>query len=135
MSLSNQIIGIIACYILLIFFERYILCTIKHYLFNNSAYKKYSKGESIRENILYSRYLKLIPKKFIIPYYIVLIIHPLLIFFCIVCNLIEVNNLSMYVTKIVLGVDLTWFLILILARRFTDLSKWLPQKHKKGNRE
>ena len=45
MSLSNQIIGIIACYILLIFFERYILCTIKHYLFNNSAYKKYSKGE------------------------------------------------------------------------------------------
>ena len=135
MSLSNQIIGIIACYILLIFLDRYILCTIKHYLFNNSGFKNYGMGVGIREKILFSRYLKLIPKIFFIPFFLFLIFLPLLIFFCIVCNLIEVNNLSMYVTKIVLGVDLTWFLILILARRFTDLSKWLPQKLKKGNRE
>ena len=54
------------------------------YLFNKSAYKKHKKGESFKEWLLYSRYYQIIPRKFLILYFVILVLHPIAILLCVV---------------------------------------------------
>ena len=56
------------------------------YLFNKSAYKKHKKGESFKEWLFYSRYPQMIPKILLMPYYVVLILHPIVILLCVLGN-------------------------------------------------
>ena len=68
MSIGGQI-TVLSIYGFLAFcLMRYLIWSIKGYLFNNSAYRKHSKGESLKERFMYSRYRKIVPRKFIFLY-------------------------------------------------------------------
>ena len=88
MSLRNQIIVILLCFLISFFELRVFLYGIKRYQLNNSAYRKRKKGENFKEWLFYSRYKEEIPKILRTLYYSVLIIHPTCLIGCLFTSII-----------------------------------------------
>lgn len=109
MIFRDQMIVTILIYLVCLFYIRGFIYGIKRYQLNNSAYKKRKKGESFIEWLTYSRYKEEIPKIFIILYYFVVIIHPVVIVACICIRSAELgSNLGyIFVTTLII-VDSLW---------------------------
>ena len=92
MDLKGEIFVIVASYLLSFYFIRGFLGGVKIYLLNNNARKKRNKGQTFKEWFLYSRYRKEIPKILLILYFVIVIIHPLILILCIIFNYIDPSN-------------------------------------------
>lgn len=92
MDLEGEIFVIVASYLLSFYFIRGFFGGVKIYLLNNNARKKRNKGQTFKEWFLYSRYRKEIPKILLILYFVIVIIHPLILILCIIFNYIDPSN-------------------------------------------
>lgn len=92
MNISDQILAISLMYAQSFIYLRVILYGIKRYVLNNSAYKKRKKGENIREWFTYSRWRNVIPKFFIIFYFVIVVIHPILLILCVILNKLGLDD-------------------------------------------
>ncbi|MBR2342747.1 MAG: hypothetical protein IKA64_00665 [Clostridia bacterium] len=136
MSIKNQIIVIILCFILGFFYLRGFIWGIKLYQLNNSAYKKRKKGETFKEWLSYSRYREEIPKAIRMLYYFILIFHPVAIITCAFIHFSELSqdfsqSLGYIIAVLVVFVDSAWMLIIHLL--FTRIkpgyaySRWIKK--------
>lgn len=115
MSFKNQVIVIILCYFLSVFFIRGFLYGIIRYQLNNSAYKKRKKGTTFREWLFYNRYTKEIPKILRILYYFVLLIHPMCLIISVFVYLMKLPfNIGEILATTLVGFDDVWILAIAL---------------------
>ena len=134
MSIGKQVAVLCLYYFLAFNLMRYLMFCIKGYLFNKSAYKKHKKGESFKEWLFYSRYPQMIPKILLMPYYVVLILHPIVILLCVCLEIMEMANISECICRFVVIHDYAWACLIAFIFTFTDASRWLPKPkyHGKG---
>ena len=99
MSFERQILVIALMSLLAFFYVRGFILGIKNYQLNNSAYKKRKKGETIVEWFLYTRYRDIIPKGWIIFYFILLALHVLCFIISIVVNFTSQSKIGEIVLK------------------------------------
>lgn len=134
MSIGGQI-TVLSIYGFLAFcLMRYLIWSIKGYLFNNSAYRKHSKGESLKERFLYSRYRKIVPRKFIFLYFFFIILHSGAILLCSVLHWLAIEKIGEIAVKVIYIFDNICFLLIIILWRFIDPKLWLPKYHRKGKK-
>ena len=134
MSLGLKIFVLIIFYIFAFWIIRYYIWGVKMYLFNKSAYKKHKKGESFKGWLFYSRYPQMMPKILLMPYYVVLILHPIVILLCVCLEIMEMANISECICRFVVIHDFAWACLIAFIFTFTDASRWLPKPkyHGKG---
>ena len=134
-SFSNQIIVIVLCFGLSLFFLRWFFWIVKRHCLNNSALKKTNKGQTFKDWLLYSRYHDIIPKILLFLYFTILIIHPLFLIFICVSNFINgLNVVASILVKVIVFFDLGWStLIYILfwspGRSSMKIERWITKKH------
>ena len=112
MSFERQILVIALMSLLAFFYDRGFILGIKNYQLNNSAYKKRKKGETIGEWFLYTRYRDIIPKGWIIFYFILLALHVLCFIICIVVNFTSQSKIGEIVAIFTFFFDVAWVLVL-----------------------
>jgi len=115
MSILNQIVFVVLCYLLAFFFIRWFLWGVKEYPLNNSARKKRKKGQTLKEWFLYSRYRNEIPKILLVLYFFIILIHPLVLLCCIAFYFIK--PLDTYGTLVAKGIayfDVLWLTAILL---------------------
>lgn len=132
MSLGLKIFVLIIFYIFAFWIIRYYIWGVKMYLFNKSAYKKHKKGESFKEWLLYSRYYQIIPRKFLILYFVILVLHPIAILLCVVICCFPAYNIGSILVKIIVFFDNICFVTIVILVRFVNPRRWLPKKNGKG---
>lgn len=134
LSLQRQIVLIVICWALAIFYIRWILAGIIGYQLNNSAFKKRQKGITFRERFFYSRYREEIPKVFFYLYFIILIVHPLILLACLILHVLgPFDGIGGILSKGVAIFDLAWLLLYILAfwvghGSTPNYSRWIKKK-------
>lgn len=115
MSLKNQLIAIVLCFLISFIYIRGVLYGVKRYQLNNSAYKKRKKGEPFKEWLFYSRYKAEIPKILLVLYYSVLILHPACISACLFARVIALPlDFGQIVVTVIAAVDAAWMLVIVL---------------------
>lgn len=92
MKFSNQILSISILLAQSFVFIRLEISRIKTYKLNNSAYKKRKKGENFWEWLTYSRWRDVIPKFFIIFYFIIIFIRLAALVLCVVLHLFGADD-------------------------------------------
>ena len=138
MDLGGEIFVIVASYLLSFFSIRVFLWGVKEYPLNNSARKKRKKGETFKEWFLYSRYRKEIPKILLILYFVIVIIHPLILILCIIFNYIDPSNkIGPELARGIFLFDGLWVVAIQLlfwqAKPGLKYERWLTKKG--GNRK
>ena len=133
MSLRNQIIVILLCFLISFFELRVFLYGIKRYQLNNSAYRKRKKGENFKEWLFYSRYKEEIPKILRTLYYSVLIIHPTCLIGCLFTSIILFPlNIGEILAISTASFDVLWFLVISLLfwspGRDYAYERWIAKK-------
>lgn len=134
MNLQRQVVLIMICWALAIVYIRWILAGIIGYQLNNSAFKKRQKGITFKERFLYSRYREEIPKVFLYLYFIILIVHPFVLFGCLILQVLgPYDGIGGILAKGVAGFDVTWLFLYFLAfwvgRGSTpNYSRWIKKK-------
>ena len=132
MSIGKQVAVLCLYYFLAFNLIRYLMFCIKGYLFNKSAYKKHKKGESFKEWLLYSRYYQIIPRKFLILYFVILVLHPIAILLCVVICCFPAYNIGSILVKIIVFFDIICFVTIVILVRFVNPRRLLPKKNGKG---
>ena len=138
MNFRRQIFVIVTSYLLSFLFIRGFLCGVKEYPLNNSARKKRKKGETFKEWFLYRRYRKEIPQILLILYFVIIIIHPLILIFCIIFNYIDSSNeIGPELARGIFLFDGLWYIAIQLlfwqAKPGFKYERWLTKKG--GNRK
>lgn len=133
MSLKNQIVVILLCFLISFIYIRGFLYGIKRYQLNNSAYKKRKKGETFKEWLFYSRYKEEIPKILRVLYYSVLIIHPACLITCLFAYIITLPlNIGRILATAIAGLDAAWMLVIALLfwspGRDYAYERWITKK-------
>jgi len=141
MSLKNQIVVVLLCFLISFLDVRGFLYGIKRYQLNNSAYKKRKKGETFKEWLFYSRYKEEIPKILRVLYYTVLIIHPVCLIACLFTYIIILPwNIGGILATAIAGFDVVWMLVIALLfwspGRDYAYERWITKKRgQKRNKE
>lgn len=139
MSLRGEIFVIVTCYFLSFFFIRVFLWGVKEYPLNTSAAKKRKKGQTVKEWFMYSRYRREIPKILFILYFVIIVIHPLVLILCIIFHFIGSLNKIVpdLLAKGIFLFDGLWILAIQLlfwqAKPGYKYERWLTKKG--GNRK
>lgn len=133
MSLKNQMVVIVLCFLISLLDIRGFFYGIKKYQLNNSAYKKRKKGETFKEWLLYSRYKEEIPKILRVLYYSVLIIHPVCLLTCLFIYIIELPlSVGGILATAIAGFDVVWMLVISLLfwtpGRDYAYERWITRK-------
>ena len=141
MSIKNQIIVVVLCFLMSFFYIRGFLYGVKRYQLNKSAYRKKVKGETFKEWLIYSRFREEIPKTLLILYFLVLLIHSVCLFVCLLLYIIKLpQEIGGTIAKIVAYFDLTWTVIIALLfwspGRDYAYDRWIIKKRgQKRNRK
>lgn len=133
MSLERQIGLIIICWILALFYIRWLLCGVIAFQLNNSARKKRKKGQSLKERFLYTRYREEIPKILIFLYFVIVFGHPSVLLICVVLHIFgPYPDIGGILAKGVGLFDLAWAAIysIMFWGRDDDAvySRWIKKK-------
>ena len=114
MNIWRQVLVIFLIFCIAFWSMRGFISGLKVYQLNNSAYKKRKKGETIKEWFLYSRYKDIIPKTLYILYYVLIIIHFLILIVCIIFHFLSLEKWGEIISIVTVVVDCLWILILRL---------------------
>ena len=132
MNIWRQILVIFLIFCITFFDLRCFLYGIKRYQLNNSAYKKRKKGETIKEWFLYSRYKDIIPKTLYILYYVLIIIHFLILIVCIIFHFLSLEKWGEITSIFIVCIDVLWILISGLlfwqSRPGYAYSRWIKKR-------
>ena len=114
--------------VILIFYLRMILKGVKELYLKERERQKRKKGQSLTELLFYLRYRDTIPTPLLWLYFIVIIIHPILILLGGICYFnkdvfIYIKDISFYIYLF----DIGWFLIITLLS-FNPKSPWADYK-------
>ena len=128
MKFSNQIIAITTLLGLSFLLIRLEISQIKTYKLNNSAYKKRKKGEKFWEWLTYSRWRNVIPKFFIIFYFVIIFIHLTALVLCVVLHLFGADDAyGWLIVYVLMCFYCLWGIVFaILFRR--GFGSWLSRK-------
>ena len=136
MPIRDQLLIVILCYLLSFLYIRSFLWGVKEYPLNTSARKKRKKGETLKEWFLYSRYRNEIPQILLIWYFIIVLIHPLMIIACIVLYFIKsLSEIGSVLAKGVFFFDGVWIIVIQLlfwkAEPGYKYERWINKKRPK----
>lgn len=140
MSLRNQIIAILGCYLLSLLYARGFFYGIKRYQLNNSAYKKRKKEETFKEWLFYSKYKDEIPKALRLLYYSVLIIHPACVIACLITHTITMPlDIGGMLASVIVFFDAAWMFLLGLffwsSKPGFAYDRWIAKKRGQKKRK
>ena len=138
MSLGRQIFVVATCYLLSFLYIRGFLRGVTCYQLNTSARKKRKKGQTFKEWFLYSRYREEIPKILLVGYFVIVVLHPLALIFCIIINFIKpLDSFGAILARGVCLLDGVWIIVIQLlfwqVKPDFKYERWI--KKKKGNKK
>jgi hypothetical protein len=141
MSLKNQMIVILLCFLLAFFYIRGFLYGLKRYQLSNGALKRRKNRETFKEWFFYSLYKDEIPRILRVLYYSILIVHLVGLIACLLIHFIEIPFIEspsmiggIIAVKIVGGFNAIWMLVISLAfggpKRSFAYERWITRKSK-----
>lgn len=134
MSIGGQITVLSIYGFLTFLYMRSWIDRIKRHLFNNSAYRKHSKGESLKERFMYSRYRKIVPRKFIFLYFFFIILHSGAILLCSVLHWLTIENIGEIAVRIIYIFDSIFIFLDSILEFFINPESHWPKYHGKGKK-
>lgn len=138
LNITDQLIAIVLESILIFLCNRSFLWAMKGYLLNKSARRKIRKVETFKEWLLYTRFRGIIPKIWLVLYFISEIIHLCGILSCFVLDQLQVPLIGEKILINLVRLDgISWLVIQILfwsSKPGWAFHRWIEKKHrqKKG---
>lgn len=112
MSYGRQILSILLLYLVSYVLVRLVVSSVKDYYYNNSSQKKIKKTETFKERFFYKKYPK-IPKIFIVLHNCILVIHPIVLVLCVICNYVKpLQQFGTYLLDFLILANGTWALVI-----------------------
>ena len=115
MSFGKQIFVVVFMYLVSFIYIRGFLSGLKRYQLTDKVIKKRNMGQTFKDWFLYSRYREEIPKILLNLYFVVVVIHPIVLIFFIIFNFLSPSGgIGDILIKGILVFDLLWIIILRL---------------------
>lgn len=135
-SINKQLFLSVILWLYSFFDIRNTLYGVKELYLSKNERKKRKKGQTFKEWFLYSRYRSEIPKYLIWLYYVVLIIHPILLISIFLAYLfVSLRNITSILTISIIIFDIFWStLIVVLSWKpgspWMHYERWIKKKRK-----
>lgn len=135
-SINKQLFLGVILWLYSFFDIRNTLYGVKELYLSKNERKKRKKGQTFKEWFLYSRYRSEIPKYLIWLYYIVLIIHPILLISIFLAYLfVSLRNITSILTISIIIFDVFWSTLIVvlswkLGSPWMHYERWIKKKRK-----
>ena len=112
---------------------RYFLDSVIQYQLSESAERKRREGQSKKEWFLYSRFRDVLPRLAVIWYFILVVIHPLILAVSIILTLAGVPiEVEKEIAKMTFIFDAVWMAVLRLlfwsSKKTFKVDRWIKKK-------
>lgn len=139
MDLSEQLVVISCIFFACFLFLRFFIYGVILHRIRGRTHSNRSKGQTLKDWFLYSRFKEVIPKFILFVYYSTIIIHLLAAIMCVLFNFMDLSEkLGDPTARIMYYFDGIWVLALWLAfwspKEIPKYDRWISKKWKKKDK-